>query len=227
MRWQLIAVNPGDGVSPPKVEQAKLTVPGPADVARLLEGVEDRYRTAMALAAGTGLRRGELLALAWPAIELDERPRLRVEGSLSRDDGSLVVLAPKTERSRRTVPLPPTLAEGLRRHRAEQNERRLLAGVAWHAGDYVFDRGDGQPIEPDTFSKAFRVAAREAGLDGVRLHDLRHAFASMLVSAGTGVRVVSDLLGHSTVGFTLTTYTHPDEGEALAAMVEAERLIGG
>jgi integrase len=59
----------------------------------------------------------------------------------------------------------------------------------------------------------------------VRLHDLRHGFASMLVSAGTNVRVVSDLLGHSTVGFTLQTYTHPDEQEAAAAMAEAERLI--
>jgi integrase len=227
VRWQLIAANPSDGVTPPKVEQAKLTVPAPADVARLLEAVEDRYRTATALAAGTGLRRGELLALTWSAVELEDRPRLRVDGTLQRANGALVVLPPKTERSRRTVPLPPTLAEILRRHRAEQNERRLLSGPAWHAGDFVFDRGDGQPIDPDTFSKMFRSVARTTGLDGVRLHDLRHGFASMLVSAGTNVRVVSDLLGHSTISFTLQTYTHPDEQEAAAAMAEAERLIGG
>ena len=227
VRWQLIAANPSDGVAPPKVEQAKLTVPRPADVSRLLEAVDDRYQTAVALVAGIGMRRGEALALRWSTVELEGRPRLRVEGTLQRSGGSLVVLPPKTERSRRTVPLPPTLAEMLRRHRAEQNERRLLSGPAWHVGDYVFDRGDGQPLDPDTFSKSFRAAARRVGLDGVRLHDLRHAFASMLVSAGTNVRVVSDLLGHATVGFTLGVYTHPSEQEAAAAVAEAERLIGG
>jgi integrase len=114
----------------------------------------------------------------------------------------------------------------VRRHRAEQNERRLLAGPAWHPGDFVFDRGDGRPIDPDAFGRAFRAARDSLGLDDVRLHDLRHGFASMLVSAGTNVRVVSDLLGHATVGFTLGVYTHPSEEEATAAMTEAERLIG-
>jgi integrase len=119
------------------------------------------------------------------------------------------------------------LAEALRRHRAEQNERRLLAGPAWHGGDFVFDRGDGRPIDPDTFGKAFRMAREAVGLDGVRLHDLRHAFATVLVTAGTNVRVVSDLLGHATPAFTLAVYTHPSEEEAAFAMAEAERLIGG
>lgn len=225
LRWQLLAVNPSDGATPPKVEQAKVTIPAPSDVARLLAAVHADYRIPLALAAGTGLRRGELLALTWPAVDLEDRPRIRVDGTLQRADGALVVLPPKTERSRRIVPLPATLTDALRRQRAEQNERRLLAGPAWNAGDFVFDRGDGQPFDPDTFSKAFRSAARSIGLDGVRLHDLRHGFASMLVSAGTNVRVVSDLLGHSTVAFTLQTYTHPNEEEAAAAMAEAERLI--
>jgi integrase len=89
------------------------------------------------------------------------------------------------------------------------------------------DRGSGQPLDPDTFSKAFRSAARGIGLDGVRLHDLRHAFASMLVGAGTNARVVGDLLGHATVGFTLATSVHPDEDAAATAVAEAARLIGG
>lgn len=171
------------------------------------------------------MRRGELLALSWTAVDLEDRPRIHVEGTLQRASGALIVLPPKTERSRRVVPLPASLTETLRRHRAEQNERRLLAGPAWHAGDFVFDRGDGRPIDPDAFGRAFRVARDAVGLAGVRLHDLRHGFASMLVSAGTNARVVSDLLGHATVGFTLQTYTHPSEQDAAAAMAEAERLI--
>ena len=225
-RWQLLATNPSDGVTPPKIEQAKLTVPSPTDVARLLMAADERHRTAMTIAAGTGLRRGELLALVWADIDLEDRPRLHVTGTLQRDGAALVRLPPKTERSRRVVPLPPSLAETLRRHRAEQNERRLHAGPAWHAGDFVFDNGTGAPVDPDAFGKAFRSAARRVGLDGVRLHDLRHGFASMLIGAGTGVRIMADLLGHSTVSFTLQTYTHPSEEEATAAMAEAEQLIG-
>jgi integrase len=225
VRWQAIAVNPSDGVTPPKVEQATLRVPGAADVARLIAAVGAEYRTPLALAAGTGLRRGEVLGLTWPAVDFDGRPRIRVSGTLQRADGSLVVLPPKTERSRRVVPLPASLAEALKRHRAKQNERRLIAGPAWGPGDFVFDRGNGQPLDPDTFSKAFRSAAQGIGLGGVRLHDLRHAFASMLVGTGTNARVVGDLLGHATVGFTLATYVHPDEDAAATAVAEAERLI--
>ena len=92
--------------------------------------------------------------------------------------------------------------------------------------DYVFDRGDGRPIDPDAFGRAFRAAREKVGLESVRLHDLRHAFATMLIDAGTSARVVSDLLGHATVAFTLQTYVHPDEQTAAAAIDRAERLIG-
>jgi integrase len=132
---------------------------------------------------------------------------LRVDGTLQRVDGDLVVLPPKTARSRRSVPLPTSLVALLRTHRASQLERRLLVGPVW-TGSYVFDRGDGRPMDPDAFGKAFREARDAAGLAGVRLHDLRHAFGSILVAAGTNPRLVSDVLGHATVGFTLRpTYT--------------------
>ncbi|MGZ5212353.1 MAG: tyrosine-type recombinase/integrase [Actinomycetota bacterium] len=225
VRLQVLASNPSDGVSPPKIEAPTLHVPSPQDVARLLDAVSPAYRVPLALAAGSGLRRGEVLALRWGAVELDERPRISVEGTLQRADGSLVVLPPKTERSRRSVPLSASVPLALRGVRTDQLERRMLAGPAWCAGDYVFDRGDGSPIEPDTFSKAVRAATRAIGLDGVRLHDLRHAFASMLVGNGTNVRTVADLLGHSTVGFTLQTYVHPDQNAAMVAIDQAERLI--
>jgi integrase len=226
VRWQLVAVNPSDGVTPPKVEAAKLTTPTPADVGRLLEAIDGRYRVPLALAAGLGLRRGETLALRWGSVDLDaERPRIRVEGTLQRANGSLVVLEPKTDRSRRVVPLSGSLAAALRAVRSEQLERRMLAGPAWHGGDFIFDRGDGRPVDPDAFGKAFRVARTAVGLEGVRLHDLRHGLASMLVEAGTNIRTVSDLLGHATVGFTLQVYVHGNEDAAVAAIDEAERLL--
>jgi len=91
----------------------------------------------------------------------------------------------------------------------------------------VFDSGTGQPVEPDTFSRAFIRARNAAGLGGVRLHNLRHAFASVLVASGTNPRIVSDLLGHSTVGFILQVYAHGSDEAAVAAVETVERLLSG
>jgi integrase len=230
VRWQLITVNPLDGVTPPKVEAAKLTVPTAADVATLIEAIDPGYRVALMVAAGTGARRGEVVALRWGGgVELDgDRGRIHIQGTLQRGrGGELVVLPPKTARSARTLPLSATLTAALRAVRTEQLERRMQLGPVWNDGDYVFDRGDGQPIDPDAFTRAFRAARKAAGLDRVRLHDLRHAVATMLVAGGTDVRTVSDLLGHATVGFTLQTYVHPSVAAAETAVDDVERLLGG
>jgi integrase len=224
-----IPSNPSDGVTPPKVEAPKLTTPTPSDIARLLDTVDPRYRAVIALAAGSGLRRGELLALVWDGVSLDdETPSIRVSGTLQRGaDGSLVTLEPKSERSRRTVPLSASLAVLLRAVRTDQLERRLFAGSAWIDTGYVFDNGTGAPTDPDELTRAFRTARTAARLPRVRLHDLRHNFASMLVANKTSIRTVSDLLGHATVGFTLQTYTHGTDEAAVAAIGDVERLLGG
>jgi integrase len=225
VRWQALAANPSDGVTAPRVEQARLRVPTPKEVAALFAKVNSDYRTAFAVAAMTGLRRGEVLALRWADVDLTAA-QLRVEGSLQRTRAGLEVFPPKTERSRRTVTLAPTLVASLQRHHDEQSERRAIAGDAWSEGDFVFDRGDGRPTDPDRFGQAFRDARDAAGLVGVRLHDLRHAYATMQISEGTDARLVSDLLGHATVAFTLQTYVHPSEDAAVAAADTAERILG-
>lgn len=225
--WQGISANPADGVTPPKVEQARLTVPTPAHLAAVFANVADEFRTPLAVAAMTGLRRSEVLGLRWESMSLDARnPSLRVEGTLQRTPSGLQAFLPKTERSRRSVPIPPTLGAMLKRHRADQGERRMLAGEAWPEGDYVFDRGDGRPVDPDAFGRAFRDARDRAGLEGFRLHDLRHAFATVQIAQGTEARLVSDLLGHATLAFTLQTYVHPDGAAAAAAAETAERMLG-
>jgi integrase len=91
------------------------------------------------------MRRGEVMALRWSAVDLDaEPPTLRIDGTLQRGaDSSLVVLPPKTQRARRIIPVPPSMAAAVRAVRKEQNERRLLAGAAWATGEYASDRGDG------------------------------------------------------------------------------------
>jgi integrase len=132
-------------------------------------------------------------------------------------------MEPKTDRARRTVSLPPFAVEVLRRARKEQAERRLLLGAAWVDEDVVADRGDGRPIEP---AELPRACHRFAG-EGVRLHDLRHAFGTALLETGVHPKVASEALGHSSVAFTMDTYQHvlPTMGEQVAAAIEA--ALGG
>ena len=141
--------------------------------------------------------------------------------------GTLRVQRGKTSAARRTISLPPSAVAALKRHRKEQSERRLLCGAAWQDTDLLVDRGDGGPIDPDSLSHAFAAIAERVGLPEVRLHDLRHGFASALLKGGVNVKVVSEALGHSRSSFTLDVYAHvlPGMGEQVASVIET--ALGG
>lgn len=111
----------------------------------------------------------------------------------------------------------------LREHRKGQLEERLRWGPAYRSGDYAFTREDGKPYAPDYVTRAFREAIEDAGVQRIRLHDLRHTWASLALAAGVNPKVVSERLGHATVSFTLDTYSHvmPGLQEDAAARVAA------
>jgi integrase len=111
----------------------------------------------------------------------------------------------------------------LRRVRADQLERRLLLGPEWQPTDLVVERGDGGPIHPDLFSQRFRRLATRVGLASVRLHDLRHFYASELLRAGVHPKVVSEGLGHASTAFTMDVYSHllPTMQATASAAIEA------
>jgi len=157
----------------------------------------------------TGLRRGEVLGLHWYDVDLDGG-KIRVTATVQRHTGKgLVIVDPKTDRARRQVTLPTPARDALRRHRADQASRRLKWGKAWQDRDLAFDRGDGHPLDPDAFTRAFKRYAKRAGLPaGTRLHDLRHAFATTLLAEGEHPAVTSAVLGHSSPAFTMAVYQH-------------------
>lgn len=223
VRWQLLAVNAAAAVRPPRTERPELQSPDAAKVAKVLKAARrTRLYVPLALAAATGLRRGELLALRWSEVDL-ESGSLRVTASLQRVGADLVFLPPKTDRGRRTVGLPPAAVALLRRHRKEQLERRVLLGEAWADLDLVIERGDGEPFPPDSLSRDWYRLVRRVGLPGLRLHDLRHAYATALLMAGVHPKVASEALGHSSVSFTMDTYQHlmPTMQEAATRAIEA------
>lgn len=223
VRWQLLAANPASAVSPPRPERPDISAPEAEAVGRLLRAAEGTaFHIPLVLAATTGMRRGEVLGLRWADLDLDAG-LARVTTSLQRVEGELRFVEPKTDRARRTVALAPGTVALLRRHRKDQAERRLLLGAAWSDHGLVVDRGDGRPMAPDHFSHAFKRFAARAGLAGVSLHGLRHGYATVLLVAGVHPKVVSEALGHASVGFTLDVYSHllPTMQAASARAIES------
>jgi len=225
VRDGLLSRNAAAAVKRPTVaarEAASLT---PDQVRAVLTAAhQSRYAPLFAVLAGTGLRRGEALALQWPDIDL-EAGVARVRGTLARVAGELGVTEPKTAKSRRTVPLSESVVGTLRALRLQQTQERLKAGSQWQQTGYVFTTEFGEPCDPRNALRAFKVAARRAGLPAsVGLHTLRHSAASLMMAGGVPLKIVSDMLGHSSVAITGDIYGHvaPDVSrEAVAKLAAA------
>ncbi len=222
VRWRLLAVNPADAVTPPRVERREMSVLSPAQaVALLVQARGTEFEAPITTALYSGLRLGELRGLRWRDLDLDTG-RLSVIQSLQKvPGGGVVARQPKTHRSRRSVSVPAALVGVLREHRHSQVEARLVAGDAWEDADLVFTDALGRPLSETRLRWAFWRLLREAGLPRIRLHDLRHTMATLMLAAGEHPKVVSERLGHSTVSITLDTYSHVLPGLQAAA---AERL---
>lgn len=227
VRDGLIARNPAAAVKRPKVTAAEAAYLTPAQVRSLLTAAQSsRYALLFALLVNTGLRRGEALALHWRDVDLEEG-LLRVRGTLARVDGELVVTDTKTEKSKRPVPLSPDAVEILRKVRHRQRREQLAAGSQWVRTPFVFTTEFGEPCDPRNALRALKVAAERAGLPGVGLHTLRHSAASVMLSNGVPLKVVSDVLGHASIAITGDVYGHvsPEVSrqalEALSAALNA------
>jgi integrase len=179
--WGLVTTNPAQAVRPPKPDRPRLEVPTAEQLLQLVGAAEGTsWEIPLLLAATTGARRGEVLAVRWADVDLDAG-RLRITRALQRVGAELVVVDPKTPRARRQISLPTFALERLRRHRREQAERRLLVGPGWADLDLICDRGDGRPLQPDSWTGAFKRIAASAGLPAaMRLHDVRHGYATAL-----------------------------------------------
>jgi integrase len=178
---------------------------------------------AVLLAVTTGLRRGEILALRWQDLDL-EAGILSVRQSLEETKAGLAFKEPKSRKARRTVALPALAVEGLRRHRADQARARLMLGPGWQDNDLVCAQHDGRPLRPRSLTHAFvNLLRRRADLARVRFHDLRHSHATLLLRKNVHPKVVSERLGHSTVGITLDVYSHvvPGMQEEAARKIDA------
>jgi integrase len=229
LRWgvkmEMLVRNAADAVEPPRFERKEMRALDSAGVARLLEAAQGtELRAIIAVAIGTGLRRGELLALRWSDANLDAR-RLTVHRSLETVKGVTRTKPPKTARSARTIALPPFVAEVLREehHRQELREAR---GIKRNEGGWVFARANGSPWEPGAFSLAFARFVKNAKLPHVRFHDLRHSFGTLALASGVDVQTVSRALGHESTAITSRIYLHAVESLNEDAAARIDALLG-
>ncbi len=171
---------------------------------------DDRYgqATLLQLALSTGMRRGELLALKWRDVDLDGG-RLSVVASLNWAHRAPVTTEPKTKRSRRQIALAPQVVTSLREHRHRQRLLRVAAGPAWQEEfDAVFSDALGFPLHPAALLNRFKRLLTQAGVPPIRFHDLRHTCATLLLAQGVNPKIVSEMLGHSSVAITMDVYSH-------------------
>lgn len=227
VRLGLVARNVADMVDAPRKQRVEIHPLTREESRQLLATAEgDRLETLFVLALATGMRQGELLALRWRDIDL-ERGRLSVMATLKRREGRAVWAQTKTKQSRRQISLAPPVVEALRQHRHRQRIERLAAGAAWQEWEdlgLVFVDEIGMPLTDWHIRNRLWRLLRQASAPRVRFHDLRHTCATLLLSQGVNPKIVSEMLGHSSVAITLDIYSHvlPDmQQDAAAALALA------
>jgi len=226
-RWGMVTRNVAKLVDPPRVPKHEITPLTPEQAKRLIEtSAGDRHRALWITALGTGLRQGEVLGLRWEDMDLDTG-RLRVRHTLANVGGTLTLLEPKTDRSRRFVMLPESVVTALRAHRTRQRMEHLVAGSRWVDSGHVFTTTIGTPLHAATVTRAFQAALERAGLPRSRFHDLRHAAATFLLAQGMTLEDVKQLLGHSSITLTSNTYGHVLEQRQRQVAAAMDAVLGG
>jgi integrase len=229
VRWRLLMQNPASMVKPPRHERREMQALSPEEAAQFLtEAVNDEWSVLFALALTTGMRPEEYLGLQWKSLDL-EKGTATVQRTLvwRRKGGGWYLSEPKTSRSRRTVPLPASVTSELIHHKRKQGEQRLKAGPTYQNKDFVFANADGGPLVPSNLiSRHFKPILKRAGLSpSLRLYDLRHSCATLLLSVGENAKVVSERLGHAGIAMTLDVYSHVLPSMQQAAAEKLERLL--
>jgi integrase len=169
----------------------------------------------LVLAAATGCRRGELLALLWADLEFDTG-MLSVSKSLEQTKAGLRVKSTKSEEPRQ-LGIPEWAIEVLRAHRTDQQRDRAMFGAKYVDNNLVFCQPGGQYYSPDRLGARVVELMRSSGLQGVSLHSLRHSHASILLSKGVPASVVAERLGHADQNITLSIYSHALPADSRAA----------
>ncbi|MCP4384512.1 MAG: site-specific integrase [Hyphomicrobiales bacterium] len=221
----LLPRNPASAAKPPRPRagaQAEMHTWTAEQLSTFLDSTRrDRLYSAFHLAAMTGMRRGEVLGLRWHDIDLEQQ-QLAVRHTLVIAQNEVRSSTPKSHQAR-VIDLDQDTCEILRRQHTAQESERIAWGDGYEESDLVFTREDGSAVNPGSFTGAFERLVANSDCPRIRLHDLRHTHATLGLSAGVPVKVMSERLGHESAGFTLRQYAHvlPGMGADAASKIAA------
>lgn len=156
------------------------------------------------LAGTTGLRAGEICGLKWKDLD-HENKTMRIQRAKDFDN---TLKVPKTKASKRMIHLMDWVVEDLKKHQLSQKSKRLQFGKAYIKSDFVCTLDDGTPISTNYLTKTFPRKIKQHNFSKIRFHDLRHSFATISLANGVHPKVVQEILGHSNIQVTLSTYSH-------------------
>jgi len=207
-------------VKAPRPEKPEISPLSPEQARKLIATANEtgaRYAALYVLALHTGMRVGELLGLQWGDVDLDAgsagaTPTLQVRRTLSETRTGPKFELPKSGKGR-SIKLSRKAVEALRSHRARQNGEKLRLGSLWQANGLASPSVTGTTTSgTNLLGRYFRPLLKRADLPPIRLHDLRHTCATILLMAGKHPKYVQELLGHASISITLDTYSHVIEG---------------
>ncbi len=222
--------NVADLADPPKISSSarpRMEVWTANELRRFFELIDGHHLyAALYVKANTGMRRGEVLGLTWRIIDFDNA-RLSVTQNVTAPNYQVTVSDAKSAHSLRTIDLNQRTIAVLRSWRRHQLEHYMETGVRTDESGFVFAKPNGDPLHPDHFSQAFERLVAKMDLPRIRLHDLRHTHATLLLKEGVPPKVVSERLGHSSVAFTMQVYQHVLPGMQADAAETFGRMVFG
>jgi len=225
VRWGKLYRNPTELVDLPRQEKEEMKVLSPKQATTFMEAsIYSPWKALFSLLLTSGMRPGEALGLKWSDVDFESK-RITINRTLTRAQGGGWKLEePKTSRSRRTIPIPSTVMKDLDEHKRAQTAEILRAKPGkYNDQGFVFSAGNGEPANnKNIVRRHFKPLLEVAGLPNIRLYDLRHSCATLLLSAGENPKIVSERLGHASITLTLDTYSHvlPDMQEKAADKLE-------
>lgn len=233
-RTGLIIANPNGHTILPKKKKFEAKVLTEEEVRRIIElGTEEEIYPLVVLCMTCGLRKGEALSLQWKNVSLSER-KLKIVGNLCRigqeedENGKrhsvYEILEPKTKSSIRTIYLPEVAYQALLLQKQRQERDKEMYADIYLDNDFVFARPDGRHLNPRQMMEHFHNFLKKYGVTDVRFHDLRHTAATMMIESGISLKIVQDILGHSTLSTTADIYSHISENAKEKAMKQLEAV---
>lgn len=210
VKLSYIKVNPTEACTLPRVQKRSMTILQGEQIPAFIKAVESHNHKALFLTLlFTGARSGEALGLTWDCVDFQDGTIL-IKKQLQRErkkGGKLQLVPLKNDKERRLSP-PATLFHVLTEHKKKQIERQFLLGELWVQSGLVFTNDVGSPLDGQAVYKAYKRMLSYNGLPQIRIHDLRHTAATLMLQNGDDYKTLQDALGHHSAGFTLDTYGH-------------------